>query len=193
VEVTTNGEPRRHPTRNEHMMRAEIRRSLPALPCHRNDRAAKSFHLSRTRPSLFPLPHRATARLRTFDGQALAGNSSPWRDARSVQSLQWLAIFPEKEVKRLAADLLGFLMSSLAMEHHRAPLPVSARIVSVGARCLRPEKLDVLKEILRRYLFSRDERLAAHEIEREAAASQADNSFVQPFANAGGPRATPHN
>ena len=110
-----------------------------------------------------------------------------WKSAR-----RWLASFSEKEVKRQTADLLGLLMSSLAMEHHRAPLPVSARLVSASARCFRPEKLDVLKEILRRYLFSLDERLAAHEIETEAAASQGGKPFVQPSAYAGEPRAKPY-
>ncbi len=103
-----------------------------------------------------------------------------------------MAIFTEKEVKRLAANLLGLLMNSLAMEHHRASLPVSARLVNASARCFRAEKLDVLKEILRRYLFSLDERLAADEIETEAAASQGGKPFVQPSAYAGEPRAKPY-
>jgi hypothetical protein len=172
------------------MIRAGIYRSLRALPCRRDSRTAKISFLCRTRPSLAPLPPRATARLNTLDGQALAGNSVPWRGVWSEPSLRSSAVFPEKEIKRLAANLLGLLMNSLAMEHHRAPLPASARLVSAMARCFRPEKLDVLKEILRRYLFALDERRAAHEIEREAAASQADSSFVQPFANVGGLRAT---
>jgi hypothetical protein len=193
VDVITNGEPRQRPSRIEHLIREGNYRFLPALPFRRDGGAAKSSFISRTRPSLFHLPRNSTVWMNTFDESALAVNSTPWRDARSEQSLPWVAIFTETEVKRLAANLLGLLMNSLAMEHHRAPLPVSARLVNASARCFRPEKLDVLKEILRRYLFSLDERLAAHEIEREAAASQADNSFVQPFANAGGPRATPHN
>ncbi len=174
------------------MIRGVIYRSLPALPCRRDSRAAKISFLSRTRPSLFPLPRSSTVWMNTFDESALAGNSAPWRDARSEQSIQWVAIFTEKEVKRLAANLLGLLMNSLAMEHHRASLPVSARLVNASARCFRAEKLDVLKEILRRYLFSLDERLAAHEIETEAAASQGGKPFVQPSAYAGEPRAKPY-
>jgi hypothetical protein len=190
VNVVTNGEPRRRPRRNEHMIRGATYRSLLALPRCQDGRATNSSFLFRTRPSLVPPPRSATVCMNTFDGQPLAGNSGPRRDARSERSLQWSAIFPKEEVERLTANLIVLLMNSLAMEHHRAPLPVSAHLVSASARCFRAEKLDVLKEILRRYLFSLDERLAAHEIEREAAASQADSSFVQPFANAGGPRAT---
>jgi len=174
------------------MIRAGINRSLPTLPCRRDGRTAKSSFLSRTRPSLFPLLRSSNVWMNTFDEHALAGISAPWRDARSEQSVQWAAIFPEKEVKRLAASLLGLLMSSLAMEHHRAPLPVSARLVSASARCFRPEKLDVLKEILRRYLFFLDERLAVHEIETEAAASQGGKPLVQPSDFAGAPRARPY-
>jgi hypothetical protein len=116
--------------------------------------------------------------MNTFNEQSLAQNSAPWRDAQIESSPQGSAIFPEREVKRLTVDLLVLLINSLAMEHHRAPLPVSAHLVSASARCFRPEKLDVLKEILRRYLFSLDERLAAHEIETEAAASQGGKPFV---------------
>ena len=189
MEVATNGALRQRPGRIEHRIRAGINRSLPAIPRHRDGRAAKRPFTFRTRPSLLPLPRSSTGRMNIFDEQALTGISPPCRDARSEQSVQWGAIFPEKEVKRLAADLLGFLMSSLAMEHHRAPLPVSERLVSASARCLRPEKLDVMKEILRRYLFSLDERLAAHEIETEAAASQGRKPLVQPSDYAGAPRA----
>ena len=192
MEVTTNGGLSQRPRRNEHLIRAGINCSLPTLPCRRDDRAAKSWFLSRKRPSLFPLPRSSTVWMNTFDEQASAGNSAPWRDARSEQSVQWSATFPEKEVKRLAADLLGLLMGSLAMEHHRAPLPVSACLVSASALCFRPEKLDVLKKILRRYLFSLDERLAAHEIETEAAASQGGKPFVQPSGYAGESRAKPY-
>jgi hypothetical protein len=187
-----NGGLSRRPRRNEHMIRAVIRRSLPALPSRQNDLAAKSSSFSRMRPLLFPLPRSSTVLMNTFDEQALAGNSVPWRDARSEQSVDWSAIFPEKELKQQAAVLLGLLMSSLAMEHRRAPLPVSARLVSASAHCFRPEKLDVLKEILRRYLFSLDERLAAHEIETEAAASQGGKHLVQPSGYAGEPRAKPY-
>ena len=78
-------------------------------------------------------------------------------------------------------------MTSLAMEHGRAPLPVSRRLVNACADSFRPEKLHVLKEMLRRYLFSSDERLTVEEIESEAASSHDDGSIAQPFSFGGVP------
>lgn len=141
----------------------------------------------RTGLSTLPNPYNAAGCMNAFQKVTFTGKESSWRQISGDQPAQSSATSSEKELRRLTVDLLRVLMASLAMEHGRAALPLSRRLVNACARSLQPDKLPVLKELLRRYLFSSDERLAVEEIEREAVSSRDDAFLAQPFSSAGAP------
>jgi DNA-binding NtrC family response regulator len=73
-------------------------------------------------------------------------------------------IFAPNEVRKTIAPLFGHYVVMLAMQHRRAPVPVSSGLWKEIVRLGLPNDLDELAKLARRYLLMGDTRMMLAEL-----------------------------
>lgn len=73
-------------------------------------------------------------------------------------------IFAPNELRKTIAPLFGHYVVMLAMQHRRAPVPVSSRLWKEIVRLGLPNNLDELARLARRYLLIGDRRMLLAEL-----------------------------
>jgi DNA-binding NtrC family response regulator len=74
------------------------------------------------------------------------------------------AIFAPNELRKTIAPLFGHYVVMLAMQHRRAPVPVSSGLWKEIVRLGLPNNLDELAKLARRYLLIGDTRMMLAEL-----------------------------
>lgn len=74
------------------------------------------------------------------------------------------AIFAPNELRKTIAPLFGHYVVMLAMQHRRAPVPVSSGLWKEMVRLGLPNNLDELAKLARRYLLIGDTRMMLAEL-----------------------------
>jgi hypothetical protein len=113
----------------------------PNTPCSRAAEANRS-----SRSGGYPVPH---------------ATRCPEEDDRSVARD---TIFAPNELRKTIAPLFGHYVVMLAMQHRRAPVPVSSGLWKEIVRLGLPNNLDELAKLARRYLLIGDRRMLLAEL-----------------------------